>query len=159
MFLITYYRAAFETCPIIEMKNVFPKHQGSFMIRSDFKHRQVLNRMLIQMQSAGIVKRQEKFRTKLKKNYEAKREFKVYSEGVQFEHVRYIVYGYSFAVLLALFVVVLENIYYRIKIRRGSDKDRNEKNLEKALKGFSVLDEDLLDEIIDSLDVFESTQL
>ena len=151
--LTLYFRVNFETCPIIEVKDIFPEKKGSFFIRSNFKHRQVLNRMLIQMQSAGVVKRQEKFRTKLKKNYEAKREFKVYSEGVQFEHVRYIVYGYSFAVLLAFLVVVLENIYYRIKINRRSGQDQNEKNLENVLKGFSVPDEDLLDEIIDSLQI------
>lgn len=129
------------------MKNIFPKSQGGFVIRSDFKSRKALNRILIQMQSTGVVQRLEKLEKKLKKNYDAEREYKVYSEGVQFDHVRYIVYGYSCAVFLSLMIVVVENVYFRIKYGR----DRQEKVLEKVLKGFSVLDEDLLEEIIDSL--------
>lgn len=115
----------FETCPIIELKNAFPKYQESFWLRGDFKHRKVLNRMLILMQSTGIVKRQEKLSKNLLKNYEAKREFKVYSEGVQFEHVRYIVYGYSFAIFFAFLIVLLENVVYRIKISRRCKLDEN----------------------------------
>ena len=143
----------FETCSIIQLKEIFPQLQATFFIRSDFKHREAINRMFIQMRSAGIIQRiyQNNRKNLLKKNYETKREYKVYSEGVQFDHVRYIVYGYSCAVLLALGILVCENIYYYIKNCKNRKQNQVPADLHEALKNFRILDEDLLDEIINSL--------
>lgn len=77
--------------------------------------------MNIQMRSAGIVRRQEiKIKeNKLKKNYAAKREYKVHIEGVQFSHVRYIVFAYLIVIPLAILIAVGENIHYRLKYARN----------------------------------------
>ena len=103
--------------------------------------------MFIQMRSNGIVKREmlKHFGSNLKKNYEAKREYKVYSEGVQFDHIRYIVYGYSIAVLFGLFVCVCENIYYRSKRYRDSKVSCERLQVERI-----IIDEELLVEILDT---------
>lgn len=135
------FRMPHQTCPIIRMKNIFPKVQATNFIRYDFKHRQAINRMFILMRSAGIVKRQElKFKEKtLKKNYESKREYKVHVEGVQFAHVRYIVIGYFLIIPIVLLIAVCENIHYRMKYRRQPAQE--------VRSTFEVLDVDLLEEI------------
>lgn len=109
----------YETCPIIMMRNFFKQLHYTFLIRNDFKHRETMNRVLIQMRSAGVIEREHQtyFRSNLKKNYEAKREHKVHLEGVQFEQVRYIIYGYAFALLIAILISVLECLHYRVKLR------------------------------------------
>lgn len=109
-------RSPHETCPIIQMINIFPKYQSTFLIRNDFKHRQAVNRIYIQMQSAGLFCRRQRIirKGKLKKNYKSKRHYKVHIEGVHFSQVRYIVIGYSTVIPIAIFIVVCENIHYHM---------------------------------------------
>lgn len=138
----------FKTCPIIRLDNLFRKLEPVLFIRNDFQHRQAINRMYVLMRSAGIVKREErKLRAgTLKKNYEAKREYKVHLEGVQFSHVKYIVIGFSFAVPLAIFIAILENVHFHLKYHRPREIARRRRiNIRR-----NVLDEDLLTEITNS---------
>lgn len=68
------------------------------------------------MQSTGIIQRLDRKYRKhvLRKDYSTKREYKVYSEGVQFAHVRYIVYGFFCAIIFAFIIAIFENITYHV---------------------------------------------
>lgn len=134
----------YQTCPIIRLRNIFKSAEATLLIRNDFQYRQAINRMYIQMQSAGVVKRVEQvqMRGKLKKNYDSKREYKVHLEGVQFVQVRYIVIGFALIVPLAIFIALCENIHYRLKYFK---QEMNSPRVP------TELDEIYLNEIIDSL--------
>ena len=140
----------FETCPIIQLKGIFKKGYHTNFIRNGFELREEINRMFIQMRSTGIVQRQERqfYKKTLKKNYDIKREYKVYTEGVQFSQVKYIVIGYSAAILFALLIGVCENLHYRIKYRRESHQQTAVIDSSHDIPYFSVLDEDILESII-----------
>lgn len=106
----------FETCPIIQVKDILQKHYGSISVNKDFIYREKFNWHLIRVKSSAVLKRLEQRNLKtFKRSYGTKREYKVHSEGVQFAHVRYIVYGYSLGLLIAFLIAICENIHNNVK--------------------------------------------
>lgn len=80
------------------------------MIQNDFKYREQFNVMYLRMQGAGIVKKAHDtfLINNLKKKYDAKDHYQVELEGVLFEHVKLICFGFSLIFPLVLIVLVIE---------------------------------------------------
>lgn len=89
------------------------------MIQNDFKYREQFNVMYLRMQGAGIIKKahDEFMINKLKKKYDAKDHYQVELEGVLFEHVKFICFGFSLIFPIVLIVLAIEIIHNWIAMR------------------------------------------
>ena len=92
------------------------------MIQNNFKYREQFNIMYLRMQAAGIVKRcYKKYLNKnLKKKYDAKDHYHVELEGVMFEHVRLIFFGFCMVFPLVLIVLAIEIVVNWINVKISS---------------------------------------
>lgn len=95
------------------------------MIQNNFKYREQFNRMYLRMQSAGIVKKAyELFMNKnsnnIKKKYDAKDHYHVELEGVLFEHVKLIFFGFSLVFPFVMIVLAIEIVVNWINIKMSS---------------------------------------
>ena len=83
------------------------------MIQNDFKYREQFNVMYLRMQGAGIIKKayEKLLNNKLKKKYDAKDRYQVELEGVLFEHVKLICFGFAFIFPVVLIVLAIEIIH------------------------------------------------
>ena len=77
------------------------------------------------MQTSGIVQRAHSHYKKkeLKKNYETEEYYQVELEGVLFEHVQLIIFGYFMVFPIVLVILFIEIIHQKMSLKKSSIKE------------------------------------
>ena len=93
---------------------------GSIIVNRGFKYKEQINRFYLKMNEFGIIKRANTFFKRVKNplqnfqdNY--RNRYNVIDEGVMFEHIKLIVYGYFLFLIIPMMVLILEILYHKYK--------------------------------------------